>query len=223
MNQDKKVLTRRQMLEMAIGMGGLVALTGSAFAQEAKRLLTPEVQMGPFYPLMKPLDTDADLTLMAGRTGHAEGKIVHLAGRVLNYKGEPVSGAKIEIWQANMHGRYAHSSDPNTAPLDPNFQGFGVNMTDSEGRYRFKTIKPGAYPVAPDWKRPPHIHFDVAGKINRITTQMFFAGEALNDKDQLFLELGSRREAAIGKSLPTQKNLGADSMVINFDIVLDKG
>jgi len=223
MRQDGKVLTRRQMLEMAVGVSGLAALTGSIFAQEAGRLLTPPVTMGPFYPLMKPLDIDADLTLLAGNKTRAEGKIVHLAGRVLNYKGEPVAGAKVEIWQANTHGRYSHSSDPNTAPLDPNFQGFGVQTTDSEGRYRFKTIKPGAYPVAPNWKRPPHIHFDVAGKINRLTTQMFFAGEVLNDKDRLFLELGSRRAAAIGKNLPPTKDLEADSLVVNFDIVLDRG
>ncbi|MGH9941694.1 MAG: protocatechuate 3,4-dioxygenase [Pyrinomonadaceae bacterium] len=222
MNQDGKALTRRQMLELAFGLGGLAALSGPAFAQEAKRLLTPRVTRGPFYPLMKPLDTDADLTLLAGNKNRAEGRIVHLAGRVLNDRGEPVTGAKVEIWQANAHGRYAHSSDPNTAPLDPNFQGFGVQTTDGEGRYRFKTIKPGAYPTGPTRKRPPHIHFDVAGKINRLTTQMFFAGEALNEQDQLFLELGPRKEAAIAHILPTPPDLEADSLVVNFDIVLGR-
>lgn len=181
MNRDEK-FSRRRILEMAIGLGGLT-LTGSAFAQEAKRLLTPEIDLGPFYPVLKPLDRDADLTRLAKNKTPAAGKIVHVAGRVLNEKGEPVAGAKIEIWQANTWGRYSHPSDPNDAPLDPNFQGYGAITTDALGRYRFKTVKPGAYPADRDWLRPPHIHLDVTGKTDRLVTQMFFPDEPLNLKD----------------------------------------
>lgn len=78
-------------------------------------------------------------------------------GRVLNLKGEPVRGVKMELWQANTHGKYAHPADTHDAPLDPNFQGYAVQKTDREGRYRFKTIKPGAYPVEDGWTRPPAI------------------------------------------------------------------
>ncbi len=230
MNKPEKVFSRRQMLEVAVGFGGLAAFGGSVFAQEAKPLFTPEIAMGPFYPVLKPLDKDADLTAIAGKTGRAEGKIVHLTGRVLNQKGEPVAGAKIEIWQANTHGRYTHPSDPNTAPLDPNFQGFAVLRTDKEGRYRFKTIKPGPYSVGPTVQRAPHIHFDVEGKANRLVTQMFFPNEALNDKDPLFLELRRRlehsklpvsnAEVIIAKSLPPTKEIEAGATLLNWDIVL---
>jgi protocatechuate 3,4-dioxygenase, beta subunit len=230
MNEQEKVFSRRQMLEMAVGFGGLAAFGGSVFAQEAKRLSTPEIAMGPFYPVLKPLDKDADLTTIAGKTGRAEGKIVHLTGRVLNQKGEPVVGAKIEIWQANTHGRYTHPTDPNTAPLDPNFQGFAVLTTDKEGRYRFKTIKPGPYSVGPTVQRTPHIHFDVEGKANRLVTQMFFPDEPLNDKDPLFLELRSRFEHSkqpvsnadviIAKSLPPTKEIEAGATLLNWDIIL---
>jgi protocatechuate 3,4-dioxygenase beta subunit len=105
------------------------------------QLLTPENVMGPFYPLDKPLEKDADLTTLCGHKQRVAGKVVHLMGRVLNLKGEPVRGVKMELWQANSHGKYAHPADTHDAPLDPNFQGYAVQKTDKEGRYRFKGSK----------------------------------------------------------------------------------
>jgi protocatechuate 3,4-dioxygenase beta subunit len=99
-------------------------------------------------------------------------------GRVLDPKGTPVKGARIEIWQANAAGRYAHVADTSPAPLDPNFEGFAVVQTDSEGRYRFKTIKPAAYPIgAGGPMRPPHIHFDVLGKYSRAMRRTASSGK----------------------------------------------
>ncbi|MGH9960141.1 MAG: protocatechuate 3,4-dioxygenase, partial [Pyrinomonadaceae bacterium] len=141
-------------------------------------------------------------------------------------KGVPVRCAKIEVWQAITVGRYAHPTDINPAPLDPNFQGFGVQTTDAQGRYRFKTIKPGAYPinpVNPGNVRPPHIHFDVTGTKDRLVTQMYFPDEPLNENDILFKELGSSKDAAIGKVLSPTKELEPDSLLINWDIILEKG
>lgn len=223
MKKPETIMSRRQMLEMSLGIGSLAAFGGSIFAQEAGRLLTPEVDMGPFYPMLKPLDKDADLSQIAGSKTRAVGKIVHVTGRVLNEKGEPVKNAKIEIWQANAEGRYSHPADPNTAPLDPNFQGYGVIKTDAEGRYRFKTVKPGAYPVNADWTRPPHIHLDVSGKIDRLVTQMFFPDELLNAKDRILLDLGSGKESAVAKMLSPTKEIEADAMLLAWDIVLAKG
>lgn len=227
MNEQEKVFSRRRMLEMAVGFGGVAVLGGSVFAQTANRSVTPEVGMGPFYPILKPLDKDADLTSVGGKTGLAAGIIVHVTGRVLDQKGKPVSGAKLEIWQANTHGRYSHRSDPNIAPLDPNFQGYAVLKTDNKGRYRFKTIKPGAYPISPTTQRPPHIHFDVEGKANRLVSQMFFPNEPLNEKDTLFLDLRSRSEktaaAVIAQSLPPNREIEKDAMLLGWDIVLLNG
>jgi protocatechuate 3,4-dioxygenase beta subunit len=137
-----------------------------------------------------------------------------------------VRGAKVELWQANARGRYAHPADVNAAPLDPNFQGFGVQVTDAEGRYRFKTIKPGAYPVNPVNPvevRPPHIHFDVTGAKDRLVTQMYFPEEPLNEKDVLFRELGAGKGAATGTVLPPTKDIEPESLLVNWDIVLEKG
>jgi len=227
MNSPKN-FSRREVLEMAAALGCLAVTQPlrSVFAQEVRRQLTPEQIMGPFYPIIRPLDHDMDLTVLKGKRGRAQGQLIHLIGRVLNSRGEPVRGAKVEIWQANTHGRYAHPTDISTAPLDPNFQGFGVQTTDAEGRYRFKTIKPGPYPVNPVNPvevRPPHIHFDVLGTKDRLVTQMYFPDEPLNEKDVLFKELGSSKGAAVGKVLPHTKELEPDSLLINWDIILEKG
>ncbi|MFY9584290.1 MAG: protocatechuate 3,4-dioxygenase, partial [Candidatus Acidiferrales bacterium] len=129
----------------------------------------------------------------------------------------------IELWQANARGRYTHASDTNPAPLDPNFEGFAVQTTDGEGRYRFKTIKPGAYPATANWMRPPHLHFEVTGKINRMITQMYFPGEALNDKDLLLQNIRANKDGLIAKVLPPTSDVESDSLIVVWDIVLDKG
>ena len=145
-------------------------------------------------------------------------------GRVLNVQGDPIKGARVELWQANTHGRYTHPSDKNPAPLDPNFEGFAVQNSDAEGRYRFKTIKPGAYPTnTPNWVRPPHLHFEVTGKVNRLVTQMYFPGEALNDKDLLLQGLRNNRDGAVAKILPPTADVEPESRIVVWDIVLDKG
>lgn len=180
--------------------------------------------MGPFYAVMKPLDQDADLTAIAGGKKRAEGQIVHVFGQVTNKRGKPVSGARTEIWQADTHGRYTHSGDANQAPLDPNFNGFGVVKTDSEGRYRFKTIRPGAYPISPTATRPSHIHVDVMGEHDRLVSQMFFPGEALNEPDILYKTLApSGQNAATAKLLAATKEIEPGAMPLNWDIVLLQG
>jgi protocatechuate 3,4-dioxygenase beta subunit len=183
--------------------------------------------MGPFYPITRMLEEDADLTLLKGHAERAHGKVVHLMGRVLDTRGNPVRNAKIELWQANARGRYAHPADVNPAPLDPNFQGFGIQTTDAEGQYRFKTIKPAAYaigPMNPDVVRPPHIHFDVYGANTRLVTQMYFPGEPENDGDIIFKRLdATERAAATATVLPTAGDAEADSVVLRWDIVLLAG
>jgi protocatechuate 3,4-dioxygenase beta subunit len=92
----------------------------------------------------------------------------------------------VELWQANARGRYVHMADPNPAPKDPNFLGFGEALTDENGIYSFTTIKPGAYPIPGGSIRPPHLHFKVHGGLfHMMITQMYFAGEEHNRKDFL--------------------------------------
>jgi protocatechuate 3,4-dioxygenase beta subunit len=98
-----------------------------------------------------------------------------------------------------------------------------MQATDAEGRYRFKTIKPGAYPATANWMRPPHLHFEVTGKINRMITQMYFPGETLNDKDLLLQNIRANRDGVIAKVLPPTSDVESDALIVMWDIVLDKG
>ena len=208
-------------------MAGSLAATSLLQRALAAAAITPKQTMGPFYPITRPLDSDSDLTIVKGRSGRAEGKIVHLMGRVLDQNSAPVRDAKIELWQCNARGRYAHPADVNPAPLDPNFQGFGVQTTDANGEFRFKTIKPAAYPIGPmnpDAIRTPHIHFDISGANTRLVTQMYFPGEAENEGDIIFRGLSAEeRVATTANILPPTADLEPDSMIARWDIVLLAG
>ncbi len=131
---------------------------------------------------------ECDLTQQ--RTGCAIGERIVVSGRVLDENSRPVANTLVEIWQANAAGRYAHDVDQHNAPLDPNFPGFGHTFTDSEGRYRFVTIRPGEYPWRNHYNawRPAHIHFSLFGPAcaTRLVTQMYFPGDPLMAYDPMF-------------------------------------
>lgn len=180
---DSSKLSRRTLLTASAGVAAS-AMTATAMA--GLTAVTPANPEGPYYPKQSQIDKDTDLTLIEGHTEHAQGTTIRVTGQVLDENGGPVEGALVDIWQANTYGRYHHEDDPNTAPRDPNFQGWGMVKTDAEGRYSFTTIKPGAYPADKNWTRPPHIHFKVSRRgYHEITTQMYFAGEPLNESDAL--------------------------------------
>ena len=144
--ENRRGLTRRD-LSRQIGLAAGATLIASSFARAATAP-TPEQVEGPFHPIAEQADTDTDLCMIEGRTEPAQGEVILVRGRVTDVNGQPLEGALVDVWQANHFGRYSHPEDPNTAPLDPNFQGWGLIRTDSEGRYGFKTIKPGAYPLS---------------------------------------------------------------------------
>jgi protocatechuate 3,4-dioxygenase beta subunit len=166
---------------------------------EAACRRTPAQTEGPFYPVKDQPDKDNDLTLVRGRTEHARGQVILVRGLVTDEECRPIERALVEIWQACASGRYNHPGDDNPAPLDPDFQYWGRALTDGDGRYEFRTILPGAYPADTDWTRPPHIHFKVHRKgYHELTTQMYFEGEALNDRDRILMSLpAGDREAVI--------------------------
>jgi protocatechuate 3,4-dioxygenase beta subunit len=214
-------LSRREILKMS-AITGVASVVSTRFAlAKAALARTPEQILGPFYPL-KPLDQNADLTMVPGRPRRAEGQVLTVMGRVLNLKGEPIRNAKVEIWQANARGRYTHPSDTNPAPLDPNFEGAAMLTADSDGRYRFKTIKPAAYPVGPHRMRPAHIHFQVSGQQDRLVTQMYFEGDPHNSTDRI-LQSAGRTELLIAKLLLPTPEMEPESKLAVFDIVLNAG
>lgn len=165
------MISRRQTV---LGLAAAGAATSPALALTR----TPRQTTGPFYPEALPSESDADLVRI-GPGPAAIGEEIEVAGRLLGLDGRPIAGGFVELWQANAAGRYAHSRDTSPAPLDPNFQGYGVVRTDAEGRYRFRTIRPGTYPG-----RTRHLHFRVGGPgFEPLPTQMYFAGDPGNERD----------------------------------------
>jgi protocatechuate 3,4-dioxygenase beta subunit len=118
------------------------------------------------------------------------GERIVVTGRVTDERGRPVRHTLVELWQCNAAGRYVHRADQHDAPLDPNFLGAGRTLTDAEGRYRFLTLRPGAYPWGnhPNAWRPAHIHFSLFGEhfASRLVTQMYFPGDPLLALDPIY-------------------------------------
>jgi protocatechuate 3,4-dioxygenase, beta subunit len=171
-------------------------------------------------------DNDDDLTRQHDGEPLGERIIVH--GRVLDEDGRPISNALVEVWQANAAGRYRHEVDQHPAPLDPNFSGAGRCLTDREGRYRFVTVRPGAYPWANHdnaW-RPAHIHFSIFGRLftQRLVTQMYFPGDPLFEFDPIFNSVRDPRSRSL---LVAQFELPATepfwALAYRWDIVLGRG
>ncbi|MEW9531020.1 protocatechuate 3,4-dioxygenase subunit beta [Microbispora sp. NPDC049125] len=167
-----------------------------------------------------PLDSD----LTRRHPGEPIGERIIVTGRILDSAGRPVRGTLVEVWQANAAGRYAHERDQHPAPLDPNFTGAGRCLTGEDGRYRFVTIKPGAYPWRnhPNAWRPAHIHFSVFGTAftQRLVTQMYFPGDPLFAFDPILQSVpGGARDRLVSRfDLETTEPEWA--LGYRFDIVL---
>ena len=210
---EKRTISRRSLVKGSVGVAA-ATVTGSLWATA-----TPSQTEGPFFPNQPQPDTDADMTLIDGHTERASGEVVEISGRVLDESGKPVAGALIDVWQANTHGRYAHEADPNPAPLDSNFQGWAQLKTDAGGRYRFKTVRPGAYPVMADWSRPPHIHFKVARRgFHELTTQMYFAGDPLNEADRLLQSVPEDERGML--VVEFQRSAQSDALCGEFNLIM---
>jgi protocatechuate 3,4-dioxygenase beta subunit len=178
---------------------------------------------GPAHGHESVRERDSDLTVQHAGEPIGERIIVH--GRVLDEDGRGVANTLVELWQANACGRYVHVVDRHPAPLDPNFTGAGRALTDAEGRYRFVTIKPGAYPWGNHhnaW-RPAHIHFSVFGYsfLSRIVTQMYFPNDPLFAFDPIFNSVVDEKARMRMVSSFDPDNTRPDwALAYRFDIVL---
>lgn len=155
----------------------------------------------------------------------AIGERIILHGRVLDENARPVSGTLVEIWQANAGGRYRHKKDQYLAPIDPNFGGCGRTITDDNGYYFFRTIKPGAYPWrngVNDW-RPAHIHVSVFGSAfaQRLITQCYFEGDPLIPRCPIVQTIPSADSIdQLTAKLDMKSTIPLDTIAYSFDIVL---
>ena len=178
---------------------------------------------GPVYGHEEVGELDHDLTRQ--HAGEPLGERIILHGRVLDGDGRPVRNTLIEIWQANSAGRYLHEVDQHPAPIDPNFSGAGRCVTDDDGRYRFITIKPGAYPWRnhPNAWRAAHIHMSVFGPAfaTRLVTQMYFPGDPLFFQDPIFHSVRDPRDRErLISAFDLDNTVPEWALAYSFDIVL---
>ena len=180
---------------------------------------------GPVFSSDELGPLDNDLIMNYAKSGLPIGERIVVHGFVVDENRRPVKNALVEVWQANAGGRYRHKKDTYIAPIDPNFGGCGRMLTDQDGHYVYRTIKPGPYPwrnYVNDW-RPAHIHYSLSGTgfAQRLITQMYFEGDPLIATCPIVRSIPS--EAAVRQLIaPLDKNAGIqlDSMAYRFDVVL---
>lgn len=180
---------------------------------------------GPVFASNELGPLDHDLIMNYAKDGLPQGERIVVHGYVLDESGRGVPNALVEVWQANAGGRYRHKKDTYIAPIDPNFGGCGRVLTDRDGHYVYRTIRPGPYPwrnYVNDW-RPAHIHYSISGTAwaQRLITQMYFEGDPLIATCPILRTIPS--EAAIRQLIaPLDKNaaIPLDSLAYRFDVVV---
>ena len=210
-NIDLPVHRRTLLVTGAALLAATTSPSGPGLARAQARPLqpTPSQTEGPFYPLALPADTDFDL-LRNGNASYLRAQPAWLEGTVRDTAGRPVSGAVVEIWQCDQAGHYHHPGDGGRA--DPAFQGFGRVTVGSDGRYRFRTLRPAPYSG-----RTPHIHVKV--RLERrelLTTQLYVAGDAGNQRDFFWRQLNAQGRAAL--TVPFAP--AADGLRAHFPIIV---
>ena len=201
----------------------VMGITGAAFAAAATEralaaALTPSETEGPFFPRDTNVERDADLTRLDNRNARAAGQVIEFEGRVFDAQGKPVAGARIELWQANAAGRYAHPGDAgNKAPLDPNFQGYALLTSGVDGTFRLTTIKPAGYNVPAIGVRTPHLHWKIEAGARKLTTQSYFPNEPQNDTDALMRRMGAPARDLIARAAKANE---PGALAFAWDVVL---
>lgn len=189
-------LRRRHALFALSALGAAPLARGQAAAGRS----TPSQTLGPFYPRHageRPSQTDADLLAFDGDRPLSRGVPLYLTGRVLDRRGKPIAQAEVEVWQCDANAVYHHPAGGAESERDPHFQGYGRAMTEADGRFHFRTIRPVAYPG-----RTPHIHVRVAPPGGgALATQMYLPDEPGNARDFLFRQLSRDEQAALTLAL----------------------
>lgn len=212
-------ISRRRFIRTAGLAAGFFAVPGM-FAEELARAAlrrTAWVTEGPFYPEKLPLDSDNDLVIVSDSITPAVGEMTHVAGRILDARGDPIRNAVVEIWQVDHNAVYLAERDRRSG-FDPHFQGFGRFQTGSSGEYRFRTIKPVRYPG----RLAPHIHFKIkAPAYDAWTTQLYMRGNPDNLRDGIYRGVGdASARATVTMDFAPLHDSRIGELGAKFDIVL---
>ena len=200
----------RRVLLKAAGVALIAPVTNSLAALQP----TPRQSTGPFYPVKLPLDADADLVQVAGKSRPATGIVSHLTGVVVDINGTPIAGAKFEIWQCDAFGAYLHPRDRGGIS-EPEFQGYGFTTTTKMGEFRFRTIRPVSYPG-----RTPHIHARVtAPGMPALITQLYITDEPQNAEDFLFRRIPENLRSLVTAPFPTSAE-ESETVIPQYTVIL---
>ena len=221
--KEKNGVSRRDLIKNSLKVTSIAGLMATHPFSHAFGV-TPSQTEGPFHPINR----DTDLTRHSPGSSQAEGQVIYIQGQVTDEQNRPQSGALVEIWQAASNGKYNHPGDPNPKPIDPNFQYWGRASSDSQGRYQFKTIKPGHYPATATWTRPAHIHVRIMKRgFHDLTTQLYFKAETqlerqLLENDRILMALPPlERQQLIVDLVESPSGLQSGSKVGQFNIELN--
>lgn len=208
-----KNISRRSAIKNTIAGTITAAISLPSLAKS----ITPQEVEGPFYPITPQKDQDADLTKVAGQNGVAKGEIIEIFGKVLDQDLQPIEDVTIDLWQANHFGKYHHPHDTSDAPIDNNFQAWAILQSGINGRYKFKTVIPGAYPLGENQQRTPHIHLKISKKgYDSLLTQMYFPDHPLNQQDGLF-----KRKSLQEQAMMTAVRKGRSNQY-QYNIIIEK-
>ncbi|AWI53852.1 protocatechuate 3,4-dioxygenase subunit beta [Aquabacterium olei] len=180
---------------------------------------------GPVFTPAELGPKDNDLITNFAKDGLPIGERIVVHGFVRDEFGRPVKGALVEVWQANASGRYRHKKDQYLGSLDPNFGGCGRMLTDENGHYVYRTIKPGPYPWRNrinEW-RPAHIHYSISGDgwVQRLITQLYFEGDPLIPHCPIIKTIPSESQIrSLIAQLDREQAVPMDSLCYRFDITL---
>ena len=200
---------RRRVITVLAALPFMTVVTR---AQNSALKATPQDALGPFYPPKWAGEIDNDLVNFGGKD-FVKGTPLALTGRVLSIDGKPLARATVEIWQTDDLGKYRHPDDDSEGPAQRGFQGFGRTVTDTEGRYTFRTIKPVLYSG-----RPPHVHFKVVAPGHReLVTQMYFADESAERRGGFGFSI--ERDRLTVRPAP-QRDGNRAALAAIFDLVL---
>lgn len=206
----KKLLTSRRAL-----LTGFAALaTGACALRVANAGRTPSATPGPYYPgpAMRKPDIDNDLVKIEGQVQEAGGEIITLRGTLRDRDGQVLAGHRVEIWQCDVNGKYLHHSDTRAVARDEAFQGFGFDVTDDNGQYVFRTIKPTVYPG-----RTPHIHVRVwRGNRKLLTTQFYLKDDPRNGDDWIYRKMNDEQANSVSMAFVD----GDDGLETTVDMVV---
>jgi len=212
-------ITRRQFVRNTAWAAGFFTVPGMFAEELARTALRPTawVTEGPFYPEKLPLDSDNDLVVVSDSITPAVGEITHLAGRILDARGEPIKRAVVEIWQVDHNAIYLAEREMGRTGFDPNFQGFGRFETAASGEYRFRTIKPVKYPG----RLAPHIHFKIKtpGR-DPWTTQLYIKGYPDNLRDGIYRSIDPKARDTVTVGFIPMKDSRIGELTARFDIFL---